>query len=350
MIEKILNLKYSTNIDEIKKLEKEILNLNDARLMFLYLYYVDSNNLEFISEKILKTENYRYIHFLLRSFKIKNYKLILDYILLNNSNPGYLFNVLYDVDYIEDEYKIKLINKIISLKNDKYIFKAIYYYFVILDLYNKELFDNIKLLFKEKLNIDIDQRDYKHTFESILYKENIKKDPDGFSLNCYKGRKDYIPNIIVCHINNTYSSAINHFYNLNDEVSSHYLIRRDGHIKQIVSLDDSAWANGTSIKDTSDVYYKFSSSKLINSIEDNANYFTFSIEHESFDGSLTDEQLNSTIKVMKTIIEYLKDKYNYDFEIDREHIIGHNEVNPIVRKKCPGDKFPFEKIINKLRK
>ena len=85
-------------------------------------------------------------------------------------------------------------------------------------------------------------------------------------------------------------------------------------------------------------------------VNDNANYITFSIEHESFDGSLTKEQLNSTIEVMKKIIKYLKKEYNYDFEIDRKHIIGHDEVNPVVRTKCPGDIFPFDKIINELRK
>lgn len=93
----------------------------------------------------------------------------------------------------------------------------------------------------------------------------------------------------------------------------------------------------------------FASSNLISSINDNANYFTFSIEHESFDGSLTEEQFNSTIKVMKEIIAYMKEKYNYDFSIDREHIIGHNEVNPIVRTKCPGNKFPFDQIIRTLK-
>lgn len=166
---------------------------------------------------------------------------------------------------------------------------------------------------------------------------------------CYKGRKNYIPNIIVCHINNTYHGAITHFYNKSDEVSCHYLIRRDGHVKQIVSLDDSSWANGTSINESSDVYYKFAVSPLVNTINDNANYFTFSIEHESFDGSLTDAQINSSVKVIKEIIKYLKDKYNYDFKIDREHIIGHNEINPIVRPKCPGNQFPFDKIIDSLK-
>ena len=84
-------------------------------------------------------------------------------------------------------------------------------------------------------------------------------------------------------------------------------------------------------------------------IYDINNYYTFSIERESFDGSLTKEQLQSSINVMKDIIKYLKDKYNYDFIIDRKHIIGHNEVNPIVRTKCPGKKFPYDIIINELR-
>ena len=127
-----------------------------------------------------------------------------------------------------------------------------------------------------------------------------------FSTNCYKGRKNFIPSIIVCHINNTYKSAIYHFYNEKSEVSSHFVIRRDGYIKQVVSLDDSSWANGTSLNENSDVYYKFATTKLVNKINDNANYFTFSIEHESFDGSLTEEQFKSTIKVMKEIIEYVK--------------------------------------------
>lgn len=349
MIEKILAFKDSTNIAEIRKFEKEIIASKDARLMFLYLYFVSDKNLNFISEEILKTENYRYIHFLLRSFKCSNYKMLLDNILLKNDNPKYLFNILYDVNYIDNSYRVKIINRIIMLGNKNYIFMALYYYFVVLNLYDEVIFNKIKLLFKENFFIDINENNYKSIFEDNLYKDNNIKDPDGFSPNCYKGRKNYIPNIIVCHINNTYSAAISHFYNEKDEVSSHYLIRRDGHIKQIVSLDDSSWANGTSINETSDVYYKFSSSKLINSINDNANYFTFSIEHESFDGSLTDEQLKSTIKVMKDIIKYLKNKYNYDFQIDREHIIGHNEVNSIVRNKCPGDKFPFDKIIDSLK-
>lgn len=345
MVEKILN--FNKNDIQLENLEKQVIESNNARLMFLYLYFVNRDNIDYISNEILKTNNYRYIHFMLRTFIIKKYNTFIDFIILNNDDPRYLFNILYDVDYLDDYYRLKIINKIITLKNDNYIFKAIYYYFVVLNLFNEKLFSTIQFALKNKYSISLTEENYKSTFDSILYKK--MEDPDGFSQNCYKGRKDYIPNIIVCHINNTYNSAINNFYNTDSEVSSHYVIRKDGHIKQVVSLDDSSWANGTSVSDSSDVYYKFATSKLINSVADNANYFTFSIEHESFDGSLTEEQFKSTIIVMKEIIKYLKDRYNYDFQIDRDHIISHSEINPIVRTKCPGNKFPFDKIIEELK-
>ena len=349
MIEKILNLRNFTNIEEINKLQDEVINSNNPHFMFIFLYYINKANLDLISEKILETKNYKYIHLLLSFFKPNNYSKLLNYILLNNNDSSYLFNILYDVDCIENDYRLKIINKIILIDDDYYIIKSLYYYFVVLNLYDEILFNKIKPLIKKKFSININEHNYKIIFDNIIYNENNKKDPDGFSPNYHKGRNNYIPNIIVCHINNTYSSAIYHFYNKEDEVSCHYLIRRDGHIKQILPLCDSAFANGTSINENSDVYYKLSSSNLINSVKDNANYFTFSIEHESFDGSLTNEQLKSTVKVMREIIKYLKNEFNYDFQIDRDHIIGHNEVNPIVRKNCPGDKFPFEKIIQLLK-
>ena len=342
MIDKILNYK---NYD-IEKLEEEVINTKDARLLFLYLFFT-KNNKEIIAKEILKLKNYRYLHFTLRFFKLDCYEELLNYILNSNDDPCYLYNILYDVDYLDNKYQLKIIDKIISIENDWYIFKALYYYFIILNLYNEELFIKLQELVKNKLNINISLNNYKEVFNNILYKDTI--DPKGFSSNCYQGHKKYIPNIIVCHINNTYNSAIKRFYDSSSDVSSHYVIRRDGHIKQVVSLDDSSWANGTSLKESSDVYYKFATSKLISSIPDNANYFTFSIEHESFDGTLTDKQLESSVKVMKEIIKYLKDKYNYDFIIDREHIVGHNEINPVVRKRCPGSKFPFDKIISKLK-
>ena len=73
-------------------------------------------------------------------------------------------------------------------------------------------------------------------------------------------------------------------------------------------------------------------------------------EHESYDGNLTEKQYQKTIEIMQGIIDFVKKTYNVDFKIDRDHIIGHNEVAPIVRTMCPGKEFPFARIIQDLKK
>ena len=170
------------------------------------------------------------------------------------------------------------------------------------------------------------------------------------TMNKYIGHNNMVPDIIVCHISFDYGRILNNFYNESLEVSAHYVVSKDGKYKQIVSLENSSWANGTSLNETSDVYYKLSTSSIIKNRKINANYYTYSIEHESYDGTLTEKEYQTSLKLMIEIIDYIKKTYNKDFIIDREHIIAHKEVNPIVRKVCPGDNFPFDRFINDLKK
>ena len=322
---------------------------NDARLLYLYLFLNEGKDLDYVSNKILEIGDLLYIRLLLRTFTIDNYNKYIDYILNNSDDARYIYYILYDVDYLDDNTRVRLLNRLIELNDSHYIIKGTYYYFGVLKESNEDIFNKIKVLLEDYLKIEINIDNLIDSLDGIIYKDDYEYDYEGFSPNCYKGRNNYVPNMIVCHINNTYGSALKVFYDKESEVSAHYVIRRDGHIKQVVSLDDSAWANGTSLNEESNVYYEFAKSPLIRSIKDNANYYTFSIEHESFDGSLTDEQLKSSVKVMREIISYLKEKYNYDFIIDRDHIIGHSDVNPVVRNKCPGKKFPYDTIIKELK-
>ncbi|MBQ3476097.1 N-acetylmuramoyl-L-alanine amidase [Candidatus Saccharibacteria bacterium] len=350
MIDEMINYRYNDKTEQAKLLTKDqVLASSNPREMFLYLLYVNAEELDSIGEAILSTGNMTYVHYLLRSFRIADYKKYLPKIMCSN-DPRYLFNILYDVDYLDELSRLKIIKQIIEINDVKYTFKAVYYYFIVLSLFNEELFLYIKNLLKVEKAIEINDSNYKKILNEIFYREDYKKDPDGFTTNCYNGRNGHIPNLIVCHINHTYFSAINRFYDKESLVSSHYVIRRDGHTKQVVKLDDSAWANGTSLDPSKDNYHRFATSEIIRNTNDNANYFSFSIEHESFDGSLTNAQFDATIMAMQKIITYLKNKYNYRFRIDRQHILGHNEVNPITRKKCPGEKFPFDKIIQTLEK
>ena len=61
--------------------------------------------------------------------------------------------------------------------------------------------------------------------------------------------------MIVCYISFDYGKIIKNFYDEKLEVSSHFAVSRNGEYAQFVGLEDSSWANGTSVKTTSDVYY-----------------------------------------------------------------------------------------------
>lgn len=347
MIDKLLT--YKNDNKKMSQIKEEILASNNARLMYYYLYYSNGEDLDLISLRMLNTHDYRYILFLLRTFELKNYSIFVEDILSNKKDSSYLFSCLYDIRYLSEDYQIKLLNKILESDNKYYIFKSIYYYFVIQKKFNNNIFNKACKFCLENFSITLNKNDYIRDMDRIFTEQNKINLPNKYSKNLYKGHKNYIPSIIVCHINNTFRGMIENFYNDESGVSSHYIIRKDGFIKKIVPLEDTSWANGTSLSSDKDVYYKFATSPLINNFQDNANYITYSIEHESFDGTLTDAQIESSVRVMKEIIDYLKNRYNYDFIIDREHIIGHNEINPIVRPNCPGNEFPFDIIIAKLK-
>ena len=37
--------------------------------------------------------------------------------------------------------------------------------------------------------------------------------------------------------------------------------------------------------------------------------------------------------------------YGMEIPIDREHMIGHCEINPVTRPHCPGEAFPYDALI-----
>jgi hypothetical protein len=50
----------------------------------------------------------------------------------------------------------------------------------------------------------------------------------------------------------------------------------------------------------------------------------------------------------KYIRAYVKDTFRVDIAADRNHIVGHFEINPIEKPYCPGKAFPFDSIIKEL--
>ena len=121
--------------------------------------------------------------------------------------------------------------------------------------------------------------------------------------------------------------AIKKLCDYRSNVSSHYFVKNNGEILNLVPDLYEAWHAGKS----SWKHYKF------------LNKFSIGIEisnpgHEHGYKKFNSNQISSLIKLLK----YLKKKY----DVKCENILGHSDIAPD-RKKDPGEKFPWQKLANK---
>ena len=120
--------------------------------------------------------------------------------------------------------------------------------------------------------------------------------------------------------------AINKLCNSRSKVSCHYFIDEIGNIVRIVPEKFSAWHAGKS----SWKNFKF------------LNKFSIGIElvnpgHDFGYRKFSKKQIHSLKKISKKIIA----KYN----IIDSNIVGHSDIAPL-RKKDPGEKFPWKELAN----
>lgn len=181
------------------------------------------------------------------------------------------------------------------------------------------------------------------------YKSNVKW--AGSDKTNKSSRRGYTPEVIVNHITEgTAQSCIDWFNSdRNTESSAHFLVARDGKVYQFVAIEDNAWANGLNTADMQKAKASIVKNKGVN-----PNWYSVSIEHEGIyketKGALTAEQLESTIMLHRYISSYVKDKYGKEIPFDRQHILGHCEIDPINKPNCPGGNFPFDYIIVELNR
>lgn len=116
--------------------------------------------------------------------------------------------------------------------------------------------------------------------------------------------------------------------------SAHYIVARSGEVVQLVKDEDTAWHAGIVNKPNWDLY---------NRLQFNPNRWTIGIEHEGYDGTLTDEQYQATLELHRTLIE------KYNIPIDTEHIVGHYRVDSVNRPYCPGPQFPWARLFVDLK-
>tara|TARA_B100001250_G_C19590158_1_gene696006 strand:- start:87 stop:800 length:714 start_codon:yes stop_codon:yes gene_type:complete len=121
--------------------------------------------------------------------------------------------------------------------------------------------------------------------------------------------------------------AITRLTNFNSKVSCHYYIDRKGNLIQMVPDLYIAWHAGKS---------NWKSDKLLNNT-------SIGIEisnpgHENGYQTFKKKQLKSLIKISKLLIK--------KYFISKNNILGHSDIAPL-RKKDPGEKFPWKILANK---
>ena len=156
------------------------------------------------------------------------------------------------------------------------------------------------------------------------------------------GRGGYKPCLIVWHIaDGTFNGTVSWEKNPQSQTSSHFVLGKNGEIAQLVPLTEAAWTQGKVNNPTHPLV------KMRKNV--NPNLYCISIECEGFwkdtKGRLTDQQLKAAAELTKHIVSEVKRIYGVTIPIDREHMIGHCEINPVTRSHCPGELFQFDELI-----
>ena len=140
----------------------------------------------------------------------------------------------------------------------------------------------------------------------------------------YGSRNGWKPDMIVNHITagSTAAGALATLCNPAREASAHFVVDKDGTVYQLVALDRAAWANGTSNVATDNRYYGRSKLAAVRDRRVNANLYT---------------------------IGEVKRLYGVAIPVDRAHIVGHCEINPVTKPNCPGKDFPYNRILEGLQ-
>jgi N-acetylmuramoyl-L-alanine amidase len=118
------------------------------------------------------------------------------------------------------------------------------------------------------------------------------------------------------------SEAISKLTNIQSEVSSHYIIKRNGNILTLVPDLYVAWHAGKS---------SWQSFKSLN--QNSIGIEITNPGHEFGYKKFSKKQISSLIKLSK----FLMKKY----KISSKNILGHSDIAP-ERKKDPGEKFPWK--------
>ncbi|MCM1335139.1 MAG: N-acetylmuramoyl-L-alanine amidase [Bacteroides sp.] len=169
------------------------------------------------------------------------------------------------------------------------------------------------------------------------------------SPNHFNGRNGWKADVIVFHQTGGTSAAaaLSWYLRNGSDCSPHFVIDTNGDVYQLIDLDNGAWCNGTGTNPNAKLYYGLSTAKLVKARKTNANYYTYSMEfvHCQY-GNINEAQVAAAIELIKTVILPHMQKNGVTPQINRDHFIGHCEIDPVTRAFCPGKQFPYGRIID----
>jgi len=152
------------------------------------------------------------------------------------------------------------------------------------------------------------------------------------SPNFSAGRKGRSIIAIVDHITaGSAAGAIAWLSNPASQASAHYVVAKSGGIVQLVAEENRAWHAGIVNKPNWLLYDGT-----------NPNNYTIGIEHEGYDGTLTELQYQATLWLHKQIMA------RNGIPLDTSHIIGHYRIDSVNRPNCPGPNFPWQRLFADL--
>jgi N-acetyl-anhydromuramyl-L-alanine amidase AmpD len=121
--------------------------------------------------------------------------------------------------------------------------------------------------------------------------------------------------------------------------AANYSVDRQGIIRQHVMDWDAAWCNGP--MHSPDLTVPWIADCFEHHI--NPNLKTISIEHEGMSGVfLTEPQILATIALHRHLIAA------HGIPRDRHGIIGHYQIDSVNKKHCPGDAFPWARLMRAI--
>lgn len=153
------------------------------------------------------------------------------------------------------------------------------------------------------------------------------------SPNYWRGRGGKKIIAIVDHITaGLMPGCLDWMCNPQSKASAHYLVTKKGEVLQMVAEGDTAFHAGTVKRPTWRLYNGT-----------NPNRYALGIEHECVSGGdLTEAQYQATLQLHKELIR------KYNIPVDRDHIIGHYEIDRVDRLNDPGKYFPWERLMKEL--